>query len=46
MHKEGDLTEGAGRGVEGNTLKHMIYIHKLIRLNHYAEHEREGRGRE
>ena len=44
MNKEGDLTEGVG-GMEGNTLRHMMYIHKL-RLNHYPEHEREGRGRE
>ena len=45
MSKEGDLTEGDGRGVEGKSLKHMMYIHKL-RLNHYVEHGKEGRGRE
>ena len=46
MNKEGDLTEESWEGVEGNTLKHMMYIHKLIRLNHYAEQEKEGGGRE
>ena len=46
MNKEGDLTQGVGRGVEGSTLQHTMYIHKRTRRNHYAEHEREGRGRE
>ena len=46
MSKEGNLTEGDGRGEEGNTLMNMMYIHKLIRVNHYAEHGKEGRGRE
>ena len=45
MSKEGDLTEGDGRGEEGNTLMHRMYIHKFIKVNYYAEHEKEGRGR-
>ena len=46
MSKEGDLTEGDGREEEGNTLMHMMCINKLIRVDHYAEHGKEGRGRE
>ena len=46
MSKEGDLTEGDGRGEEGNPLMHMMCAHKLIRVDHYAEHGKEGRGRE
>ena len=42
MSKEGDLTEGDGRGEAGNTLMHRMYIHKLIEVNYYAEHEKEG----
>ena len=42
MSKEGDLTEGDGRGKEGNTLMHRMYI----KVNNYAEHKKEGRGRE
>ena len=45
MSKEGDLTEGDGRGEEGNTPMHMMYINKLTRVNQYAEHGKEGRGR-
>ena len=45
MGKEGDLTEGDGRGEEGNTLMHRMYIHKLVKVNHYAEQEKEGRVR-
>ena len=36
MSKEGD-----GRGEEGNTLMRRMYIHKLIKVNHYAEHGKE-----
>ena len=46
MSKEGDLIEGDGRGEEGNTLMLRMYIHKLIKVNYYAEHEKEGKGRE
>ena len=46
MSKEGDLTEGDERSEEKNTLMHRMYIHKLIKVNYYAEHKNEGRGRE
>ena len=46
MSKEGDLTEEDGRGEEGNTLMHRMYIHKLIKVNYYAEHEKKGRRKE
>ena len=46
MSREGDLTEGDGRGEEGNTLIHRMYIHELIKVNYYAGHKKEGRGRE
>ena len=46
MSNEGDLTEGDGRGKEGITLMCRMYIHKYIKINYYAEHEKEGRGKE
>ena len=45
MSEEGDLTVGDGRGEEGNTSMVMMYIHKLMKVNHYAELGKEGRGR-
>ena len=45
MSKEGDLTEGDGKGEEGNTLMYRKYIHKYIKVNYYAEGGKgEGRG--
>ena len=44
MSEEGDLTEGDGRGEEGNTSMDMMYIHKLIKVNHCAEHGEGGEG--
>ena len=44
MSEEGDLTEGDGRGEEGNTSMDMMHIHKLIKVSHCAEHGKEGRG--
>ena len=46
MSKEGNLTEEDGRGKERNALMHGMYIHKLIKVNYYAEPKKEGRGRE
>ena len=45
MSKESDLTEGDGSREEGNTPMYMMYINKLIRVDHYAEHGKEERGR-
>ena len=46
MSKEGDLTEGDGRGEEENTLMHRMYIHKFIKVNYCAKQEKEEMGRE
>ena len=46
LSKEGYLTEGDRRGGEGNTLMHMMCINKLNRVDHYADHGKEGRERE
>ena len=45
MSEEGDLTEGDGLGEEGTSSMDMMYIHKLIKVNHCAEHRKEERGR-
>ena len=44
MNKEDDLTEGVGRGVEGNTLKRMRYISKLIKLKSLCKALKGGNG--
>ena len=45
MSKEGDLTEGDGRGEEGNTLMHMMCIKNLSELITMLNMERrEGGG--
>ena len=45
MSEEGDLTEGDGRGKRETSSMVMMYIHKLIKVNHCAEHGKERRGR-
>ena len=45
MSKEGDLTEGDGRGGEGNTLMHRMYTHKLSKsTTMLSTRRREGGG--
>ena len=36
---------GGGRLEEGNTSMDMMYIHKLIKVNHCTEHSKVGRER-
>ena len=46
MSEDEDLTEGDEREEEGNTSTVMLYIQKLIKTNHFAEHGKESQGRE